>query len=399
MTLTTPAGQEILVGASRTAVASPFDIKTLGACGTGGNNPPVVVNPGTQTNSVGANISVFISATDVDGDTLTYSQTDLPAGLDIDPNTGEITGTASTVGVSNVTVTASDGTASDSESFTWNIEQLPNVAPNADAGADQTIMLPATATLQGIASDDGLPNPPATVSTTWSLVSGPGSVTFGDVNELNTTAAFSIDGVYTLRLFADDSALNDSDDVTITVDPEPIACIDVDFETGFNGWTNLASSTCSTGTFISGTPNLVTNSGVTTQVSGDHTSGNGNALYTAFNTGDGVDDVDNGECTLQSPDYSVSVASAMSIWYFHGQRDTGDDASGDYFRLEYSLNSGSTWTQMASNGDTRLNAAWTQTSANIPANSNVRLRVAVSDGSATGDLIEAGVDDLKICPQ
>ncbi len=399
MTLNTPSGQDVLVGPNRQPVTPPFDIKTLGAC-SAGNNPPVVVNPGNQTNTVGANVSLFISATDADGDILTYSATGLPDGLSIDSQTGEISGTASSASVSNVTVTASDGSASDNESFTWTIEALPNLAPTANAGTDQTIELPAVATLDGSVSDDGLPNPPGVVTSTWSVVSGPGMVTFGDANVLNTTASFSTDGVYVLRLTADDSALTDTDDVTITVNPAPIACIDVDFESGgFNGWTNLASSTCATGTFVSGTPNFVENGGVITQVGGDHTTGSGNALYTAFNTADGTDDVDSGECTLQSPDYSVSAASDLSIWYFHGQRDAGDDPSGDYFRLEYSLNGGSSWTQIASNGDQTQNAAWTQATATIPASSNVRLRVAVSDGAGPGDLIEAGVDDLQICPQ
>ena len=36
--------------------------------------------------------------------------------------------------------------------------------------------------------------------------------------------------------------------------------------------------------------------------------------------------------------------------------------------------------------------------ASLPAGSNVRLRVQVSDGSGPGDLIEAGIDDVSICP-
>ena len=52
-----------------------------------------------------------------------------------------------------------------------------------NAGADQTITLPATAALAGTASDDGLPTPPGTVTTTWSKLSGPGTVTFGKAND------------------------------------------------------------------------------------------------------------------------------------------------------------------------------------------------------------------------
>src|SRR5688572_13368156 len=94
-----------------------------------------------------------------------------------------------------------------------------NQPPAVSAGADQAITLPASATLAGTASDDGLPNPPATVTTTWSMLSGPGTVTFGNANALSTTASFSTAGTYTLRLTASDSTLSTVDDVVITVNP------------------------------------------------------------------------------------------------------------------------------------------------------------------------------------
>ncbi len=94
-----------------------------------------------------------------------------------------------------------------------------NQAPSANAGADQTITLPNSAALSGTASDDSLPNPPATLTTTWSKVSGPGNVTFGNPNALATTAGFTLAGVYVLRLTANDSALQTTDDLTVTVNP------------------------------------------------------------------------------------------------------------------------------------------------------------------------------------
>ena len=55
------------------------------------------------------------------GQTLTYTATGLPAGLS-SPPAGLIRGTPTTVGTSNVTVTAKDGTgATGSTSFTWTI--------------------------------------------------------------------------------------------------------------------------------------------------------------------------------------------------------------------------------------------------------------------------------------
>ncbi len=102
-------------------------------------------------------------------------------------------------------------------------EVLPlNTAPTANAGSNQTITLPNNAVLSGSTSDDGLPNPPASISTAWGVVSGPGSVTFGNASSVNTTSSFGIDGIYVLRLTATDSVLSSSDDIQITVNPVPV---------------------------------------------------------------------------------------------------------------------------------------------------------------------------------
>src|SRR2546426_9818613 len=55
-----------------------------------------------------------------------------------------------------------------------------NLAPVVNAGADQVITLPSIANLTGVAIDDGQPNPPGALTTTWSQVSGPGTVSFSN---------------------------------------------------------------------------------------------------------------------------------------------------------------------------------------------------------------------------
>ena len=59
----------------------------------GSNNPPIVINPGDQSDAEGAVVDLPIEATDPDSDTLTWSATGLPTGLSINPGTGHVTGT------------------------------------------------------------------------------------------------------------------------------------------------------------------------------------------------------------------------------------------------------------------------------------------------------------------
>jgi beta-glucosidase len=71
--------------------------------------------------------------------------------------------------------------------------------------------------LDGTVIDDGLPKPPAVVTTLWESISGPNIVTFGNESSEDTTATFSEAGLYVLRLTASDSELSADDDLTISV--------------------------------------------------------------------------------------------------------------------------------------------------------------------------------------
>ena len=94
-----------------------------------------------------------------------------------------------------------------------------NQAPIVNAGPDQTVILPNAATLDGTVTDDGRPNPPGAVITTWEKVTGFGTVTFGNPNAVDTTAQFSVEGTYVLRLTANDGQASVADDITVTVAP------------------------------------------------------------------------------------------------------------------------------------------------------------------------------------
>ncbi len=95
-----------------------------------------------------------------------------------------------------------------------------NLPPRVDAGPDRTATLrcdgKAVATLQGSVTDDGRPAG-ATLTTTWSSVSGPGTVTFSTPNAATTTATFPAAGDYTLRLTGSDSQLAAQDVAVVRV--------------------------------------------------------------------------------------------------------------------------------------------------------------------------------------
>jgi hypothetical protein len=100
------------------------------------------------------------------------------------------------------------------------VENSGNRAPSVNAGADQSIetrIFPASASVAGTASDDGLPRPPGALATKWSQVSGPGPVIFAAPGQLATTARFPGIGEYVLRLTASDGELKADDEVTVTI--------------------------------------------------------------------------------------------------------------------------------------------------------------------------------------
>ncbi len=96
----------------------------------------------------------------------------------------------------------------------WGLQvQLPGAHPYKNAAPEIAL---ATASLNGSASDEGSDS----LTTLWSLISGPGPVLFEDSGAVETTATFFAEGTYVLRLTADDGFTQIDDDTTITVVPE-----------------------------------------------------------------------------------------------------------------------------------------------------------------------------------
>jgi hypothetical protein len=124
------------------------------------NHRPAVTPVADQSGVVGASVRLQVIAGDADGDPLTYSALNLPAGLSIDPSTGLIAGTLTTAGDSLVTVRASDGSLTGDATFGWHVDpaapslvkELVNPGPQWNMEEDQVdlqlkVVLNSTAVL------------------------------------------------------------------------------------------------------------------------------------------------------------------------------------------------------------------------------------------------------------
>jgi hypothetical protein len=110
------------------------------------NSAPVIESDPATTAKEGATYTYDVEATDPNEDALTYSLTVSPTGMTINSTTGVITWTPAAAGSFDVTVEVSDGSKSETQSFTiivdetllTSIEVLPATMSIA-AGSSKTI--------------------------------------------------------------------------------------------------------------------------------------------------------------------------------------------------------------------------------------------------------------------
>lgn len=226
---------------------------------------------------------------------------------------------------------------------------------------------------------------------------GPGGSQMVSLGVLELQSDVQVGSYYLLAVLDEGGVIDERiEGNNVAAVPLEVSCqVLADFQGTTDGWSNAPSSTCTTGSFVVGTPDEVVYQGVKTQLSGDHSPQVYDAaFYTRPNTsGVGLDDVDGGVCIAESPVYTMEFDADLSLWYYHGQLRDGDDPSGDYFRIEASVDGGP-YATLVSIGDVTTDAAWTEVSLPVDAGQTVHLRVHASDGTFHGDVLEAGLDDV-----
>jgi len=170
--------------------------------------PQITSTPVTQINE-GEQYSYDVMAIDVNFDPLTYSLTQAPSWLSIDPDTGLITGTAPAVGSDttyNIEIKVSDGEDFDTQSYILtvidiSVQDLTAPVITLLGNNPESVALGDTYTDAGATALDD-------VDGTWNLVSA--NIDSSDVNT-------NVVGTYYVYYNVQDSAGNDADEVIRTV--------------------------------------------------------------------------------------------------------------------------------------------------------------------------------------
>jgi hypothetical protein len=172
------------------------------------NAAPSITNPGPRTIKTGP-FTLTVTASDPDGDVLTYSATGLPSGLSINPSSGTISGTVA-AGTYNITVTANDGALQASTTFTLTV--TPNTAPTLQTPANQSHDTDDVVSLQLAGADaDG-------DVLTFSATGLPPGLTVAAATGAITGTPTTV-GVYTVTATVSDGALPVSVTFTWTIVP------------------------------------------------------------------------------------------------------------------------------------------------------------------------------------
>jgi K+-transporting ATPase c subunit len=187
-----------------------------------GNIAPVANAGADQTITLPTNaVSLNGSGTDADGTIAGYTWTKIsgPAAVITNANAAATTVTGLVQGTYQFELKVTDNSgAVDRDTMQVIVNAAANIAPTANAGADQTITLPTNAvSLSGSGTD-----PDGTITGyTWTKISGPAAA-ITNANAAATTVTGLVQGIYKFELkVTDNSGAVDRDTVQITVNPAP----------------------------------------------------------------------------------------------------------------------------------------------------------------------------------
>jgi len=173
------------------------------------NTSPILAAIGNKSVSENVRLTFSISATDADGDSITYSATGLPSGASFSSPTFTWTPTYAQGGSYQVTFVASDGQSQDSETITitvTNVNRAPTLSQIGDRSVDENQAL----TFSVSASD------PDGDSIAYSATGLPSGANFTS-GSFRWTPASSQVGSHEVTFVASDGSSQDSETVTILV--------------------------------------------------------------------------------------------------------------------------------------------------------------------------------------
>ncbi|MEM7033649.1 MAG: putative Ig domain-containing protein, partial [Chloroflexota bacterium] len=181
--------------------------------GIGPNETPVLDPISDQVVTEGSLINFTATASDNEGDVLTFSLSNAPAGATIGANDGFFnwqTDEADGPGSYNATVSVSDGTSTDSQIVSLTVDEV-NIAPILDTIPNQTVSAGNNVSFTATASDSDIP----AQSLTYSLSNAPSGATIDASSGLFTWSDSPV-GSHNVTVIVSDGVLSDSQVVQIT---------------------------------------------------------------------------------------------------------------------------------------------------------------------------------------
>ncbi|MFH0888606.1 MAG: M6 family metalloprotease domain-containing protein [Planctomycetota bacterium] len=177
------------------------------------DRPPALTSPGNKSIDENQVLTFTLSATDPDGDTISYSMAGTPTGSTLNSLTGVFSWTPNYFqsGVYPVTFTATANSLSDSKSITItvnNIDRSPALTSPGNKSIDENQVL--TFTLSATDPDGD------TIS--YSMAGTPTGTTLNSATGIfNWTPDYTQIGIYSITFTATSNVLSDSKTITVTV--------------------------------------------------------------------------------------------------------------------------------------------------------------------------------------